>query len=111
MEIDEALVQIEREVGIRPPIGASELPLAARFRAVLLDLKSRLCSRRDAIRERMDSDGSELATVIADTLLSSLSQVPLPVATVSKRIAAIGLDRFCRQPTSLVGPTSGPPER
>lgn len=101
-EVFEALVQIESELKISPPIGASEFPLSARFRAVLLVLKASVCPHREVIRARLESEGVELATVIADTLISSLSAIPLPVATVSKRVAVIGLDKFCEQPASLL---------
>jgi hypothetical protein len=102
MELNEALLQIESALNIAPPLGATELPRHARFRAVLLELKSRICPKRAEIKARMESDGGELAVIIVDTLITALSQIPLPVATVAKRISTIGLDRFCDQPSQLL---------
>lgn len=102
LTIKEALASLEEELNITLPIGATNLPPAIRFRSVLMYLKERLCPHKVQIRAHVDSDGSELATVIADTLLSALASIPLPVATVAKRLAMIGLDRFCDEPESLL---------
>ena len=53
MTLHEALVLIEGELGISPPMGANELPLSARFRPVLLLLKSSICPHRDSIKARL----------------------------------------------------------
>ena len=102
MELDEALLQIENALNIAPPLGATELPRTARFRVVLLELKSRICPKRVEIKARLQSDGGELTAIIVDTLITALSQIPLPLATVAKRIGTIGLDRFCEQPAKLL---------
>lgn len=101
-ELHDALIAVERALGLTPPIGLDRLPPSGRFRAVLVELRSRICSRREEIRARLASDGGELAAVVADVLISSLTQLALPVATVSRRIASMGLDRFCEQPAALL---------
>ena len=100
--IHEALTAIESELGISPPIGSSELPPPSRFRSVLIELKSRICPKADSIRGRLKTDEADLASIVADTIISGLTQIPLPVATVSKKIAAIGLERFCSEPASIL---------
>jgi hypothetical protein len=99
--LTDALVEIERALNISPPIGAQELPPATRFRAVLIELRSRICPKQEAIAARIESDGVSVAVVIADTLITTLSQIPLPVATVAKHISKIGLAQFCKQPSSV----------
>ena len=100
--IYEALTVIESELGISPPIGSTELPPPSRFRSVLIELKSRVCPKVDSIRSRLEADEADLASIVADTIITGLTQIPLPVTTVSKKIAAIGLERFCTEPASIL---------
>ena len=102
MDITEALGEIEKEAGITPPLGAFDLSLKSRYRQVLLLLRSHVCPQQEVVKARLDSDGGNLAVVIADTLLSVFSGIPAPIATISSRIAKIGLERFCLEPDAVL---------
>jgi len=101
-ETERALIQIESALGIEPPLGALRMPPPTRYQAVLIELRIMICPKKDEIRALVESDKAELAKVIADTALSSLLMIPLPVATVASKVATIGLDRFCKQPAELL---------
>lgn len=101
-ELLDALLELEKEWGISPPLGANELPPAARFREILMELKARVCPNREAIKKQMNSDAADLGSIVADVIISGLTQVPLPLTKVARRIAAITLDRFCKDPATLL---------
>jgi len=102
-DLVEALDEIEQLLHIQPPIGAAELPPGVRYFRVLAALRDRLCPGISTTLEALKTPTGEIATVIADCLLSSMSQLPVPVATVARHVAALGVDKFCSDPSELVG--------
>ena len=101
-ELLEALVEIEQVLQIQPPIGAAELPPELRFFRVLGFLREQLCPKVETMIGLSNKPEGEIATVIADCLISSFGQIPLPVATVSKHLAKIGVTRFCTDQNTLL---------
>lgn len=98
----DALVEFERVLQIQPPIGAAELPPELRFFRVLGILREHLCPKTETIINLASTSEGEVATVIADCLISSFGQIPLPVATISKHLAKIGIKKFCTDQNTLV---------
>lgn len=98
----EALSLLEEAREISPPIGAGRLPPRARFRQILDFLRGTICPKADEIIKKSESKGGDLAAVVFDVLVSVFTGIPAPCATISKKIAEIGLEKFCINPTKIV---------
>ncbi|MBI0398015.1 hypothetical protein [Cyclobacterium marinum] len=101
-ELIKALLNIEKELKIVPPMGAADLPKELRFRRVILELQKRICPQIDRILKRMKSEEVSLTTLIIDVLTASLSNIPIPIATIAKHVAAIGIVKFCKNPEEII---------
>jgi hypothetical protein len=109
-DVRAALIQLEEALDIGQPIGASELPDEIRFFRVLSSLRDILCPRLGLFVKAADTDAGDLAAIIADTIVSAVGKFPIPAATISKRIAAMGFDRFCEDPNELLQDANGQQE-
>ncbi len=103
IELENALEAVEANLGI----GIGELRVAgmppyARFSRVLKAIRECVCPKSEDILAAITSDEVSLSSVICDVLLSSVSGIPAPCATISQHIARIGLKRFCLYPESLI---------
>jgi hypothetical protein len=101
-ELAEALEQIERELHLHPPIGATEIPPGIRYFRVLTRLREMICPKAREVVELSKKSEGEVVSIIIDCLISSLSHIPLPVATLSKHVAAVGVERFCADQNALL---------
>jgi hypothetical protein len=101
-DLIDALEQIERELHISPPIGATGIPPEIRYFRVLTRLREMICPKALELVDRSKKSGGEIVSIIIDCLISSLGGVPLPIATLSKHIAAVGLERFCADQNSIL---------
>jgi hypothetical protein len=101
-EVAEALEQIERELQFPPPIGATEIPPGIRYFRVLATLRERICPKAREVADLSKKSEGEVVAILIDCLISSLGGIPLPVATLSKHIAAIGVERFCADPNTIL---------
>lgn len=102
MDIKEALLEVERELGMSAPFGGKDLSPKSRFQHVLLAVRGYLCDQKGTIKAKLNSDGGSLALVIGDVLMSTISGIPVPIATISSRIAKVGLDLFCVDPSVIL---------
>jgi hypothetical protein len=109
-DLREALVQIEEAMGIGRPIGGAKLPDAIRFFRVLTFLRDTLCPRLNDLVKAVDGKGGDLAVALADVIMATVGDVPVPAATVARSIVGIGTDRFCASPTALVEAEARPSE-
>lgn len=89
-------------MGIGEPIGAAQLPAGVRFFRVLTSLRNILCPQVGRIVEAADTKVGDLVAILADTIVTSVGNVPLPAATVARYIVGIGFERFCASPAVLV---------
>lgn len=105
------MIQLEEALDIGQPVGASELPDEIRFFRVLSFLRDILCPRLGAFVKAADTDAGDLAAIITDTIVSAVGKFPIPAATISTRIAAIGFDRFCDDPNELLQDADGGREK
>jgi hypothetical protein len=110
-DVRAALIQLEEALDIGQPVGASELPDEIRFFRVLSFLRDILCPRLGAFVKAADTDAGDLAAIITDTIVSAVGKFPIPAATISTRIAAIGFDRFCDDPNELLQDADGGREK
>lgn len=98
MEIKDALLEVEKELGISPPLGGNDLSPRSRFQHVLIAIRGYVCEQKETIKAKLNSDGGSLALVVGDVLMTAVSGVPVPMITISSRIAKVGLDLFCADP-------------
>lgn len=101
-ELLDALAEIEQALELQPPIGAAELPPELRYFRVLAILRDHICPAVSAIVDFSKKSEGEIITILIDVLVTFLSNLPVPVATVSKHIAALGVERFCSDPSNLL---------
>ncbi|MFI6483715.1 hypothetical protein ACIBH1_37710 [Nonomuraea sp. NPDC050663] len=101
-DLREALSQIEDALGIGRPIGGAKLPDAIRFLRVLTFLRDTLCPRLNDLVKAADGRSGDLAVALADVIMATAGDVPVPAATVARSIVGIGVERFCASPTALV---------
>lgn len=101
-EVAEALEQIERELQMHPPIGATDIPPEIRYFRVLTTLREKICPKAREVVDLSKKSEGEITSIIFDCLISSLGGIPLPVATLSKHIAAVGVERFCTDQNALL---------
>ena len=101
-ELIDALTEIEQFLELQPPIGAAELPPEIRYFRVLRIIRDHVCPAVSAIVDFSKKSEGEIVTILVDILITFMSSLPVPVATVSKHIAALGVDRFCSDPSSLL---------
>lgn len=101
-ELLDALSEIEQALELQPPIGAAELPPELRYFRILEFLRERICPAISTIVDFSKKPQGEIVSILIDILISQLSNVPIPVATVAKYIAILGVERFCSNPSNLL---------
>ncbi len=102
LTIEQALEAIESEIGILPPMGAQRLSKDSRYRQVLQAIKNKICPEKKRIQKLIKSKKADLTTSISDIFLSWIIGCPAPIATISRQIADVGLDVFCKNPNSVI---------
>lgn len=101
-ELLTALIEIEQVMQLQPPIGASELPPKLRFFRVLALLQQQICPKASELVDLANKPEGEIVIAIADCLIATLGQIPIPVTTVAKHVAKIGVKKFCKDQTALL---------
>lgn len=97
-----ALVEIEQAMQIQPPIGAAELPPKLRFFRVLAFLQQQICPKAEELVDLANKPEGEIVIAITDCLIATLGQIPVPITTVAKHLAKIGVKKFCEDQTALL---------
>lgn len=102
MDLPSALEALETSVGMKAPFGADRLPPESRYSQIILFLRDIICPKATEILARLKKEGTTLVTIISDILLATFSGTPIPVTTVAKSIAIVGVERFCTDPTAIL---------
>lgn len=99
LEFENALLELFEFIAGNPGgFGSSPLKRSARIEAAICYLKNIICPQKEKLLARSDSAGGNLVVIISDTIASAIGSLPLPIATISRELARIGLDRFCKNP-------------
>ncbi|NET61805.1 MAG: hypothetical protein F6K47_38510 [Symploca sp. SIO2E6] len=101
-ELIEALNQLELALGINAPIGATELPPELRYFRVIAEVRKRLCPQLTLITDLSKTSQGEIVTVLTDTLIALIGNFPVPIATLAKHLAAMGIEEFCKDQSKLL---------
>ncbi|MFC4313640.1 hypothetical protein ACFPN2_31495 [Steroidobacter flavus] len=102
MEVEEALIELEKKLGIEAPLGADTLPPPRRFAAVLIALRDKICPAYEKIRASIKSDEADLVIQIANLIVAAFDLATGAAMTIARTIALIGMKRFCATPTAVV---------
>ena len=102
MEIRQALEEIEKIDGILPPFSADRMPLGARFNEILNRLRDILCPKSDSLLRAARRGEVDLSVLVSDVLLAVFVGLAVPCMAIGKRVAMIGIERFCGRPSSLI---------
>lgn len=97
-----ALTNLEEELDLNTPLNANLGNNRLRFSNIVLEIKNRICPRKELIKERMRSEGANMTIVLTDALLSFVTALPLVAASLAKYIFTIGIDTFCSDPMALL---------
>lgn len=101
-ELERALLELEERWGILPPSGSGDMPPSSRFAAVCLELAKRICPHRDSILSVIDHKHAETSSVVVDAFGSWITQTPFVYATITRKFAIVGIEKFCSNPIILV---------
>ena len=99
--LNNALEVLEQQWGIVPPMGSDQMPDRTRFQAVLNRLARVLCSRKNEVLAVLNSHTLDGATIAADAFGSWVLDYPFVYTQIFRRLAIIGIDRFCANPSSI----------
>lgn len=101
-ELRIALEQLEQEMEISIPLRMNSNNEKLRYSMIILEIKKRICPKRQQIMQGLKTEGMQLFTVVVDALLSFVTQLPLIAASIAKYICTVGLEKFCQQPMLLI---------
>jgi hypothetical protein len=101
IELENALEQLETELGIVRPLGGMGLPFGLRYKDVLKHVQGKLCPRANDIRATLQRPGTDIFTIIADFIASEITSTPFVFTTLARYVALYGLERFCADPAGI----------
>ncbi len=101
-----------RELGTSAAVTSQQTALGATeedpVRRAIVWLHRKLCPRSKQIVAVLRSDEATTVGVVIDAIISAATDKPMVAATVSRTIAAYGLDRFCAEPLGIIDPGEEP---
>ena len=102
MGLEEALVELEGKLGIRPPFGANDVPPTRRFAAVLIMVREKICPAYEKIRATIKGDEADLIVQLGNVIVAAFDLAAGAALTIARSIVFIGVKRFCATPTAIV---------
>ena len=104
--MDEALRGALLEIGIvldrkSGTFGSAPKPPNDYITLAIEGLRQQLCPRKQEILARLKSPTADLAVILFDALTPFVGNHIPALASVSRKLAEIGLDRFCAEPEIL----------
>ena len=89
--------------------GATPRSSRERVQLAITYLKKKVCPHRDEILRRARSRQTDLAVLLLEILAFWLGNSIPGLSQIAKLIAEMGLEKFCENPESILGPDADAP--